>query len=96
MELCYTLSMNNNNLHIWRTWARSMYRWGVNDIVASFLEAAGPLTLLGAQIIYILHPLAVNQRFNNSLSVLADMLEKSEDTQVFINLLREESEREPA
>jgi hypothetical protein len=95
MELCYTLSMNND-LHIRRTWAQALYRWGVNDIIASLLEAAGPLTILVAQVIYIGQPLVVHGRLRNSLTVLADMLEKSEDTQAFISLLREESQHDPA
>lgn len=95
MELCYTLSMNND-LHIRRTWAQSLYRWGINDIIASLLEAAGPLTLLASQVIYISQPLIVHGRVSNSLNVLANMLEESEETQAFINLLREESQRDPA
>lgn len=95
MELCYTLSMNND-LHIRHTWAQSLYRWGINDIIASLLEAAGPLTILVAQVIYIGQPLIAYDRLSKSLTVLAEMLEKSEDTQAFIGLLREESQHDPA
>ena len=96
MELCYTFTMTENNLHIWRTWAQSLYRWGLDDMFASLLEAAGPLTLLAAQVIYIGQPLFGHDRLNMSMTSLADMLETSDNTQMFIKLLREEPQRESA
>jgi hypothetical protein len=95
MELCYTFTMNNHR-HIWHTWVDTMHKWGINDVIASFLEAAGPLTLLAAQFIYIGKPLVMRGHLNDSLAALADMLEDSQKTQAFISLLREESQREPA
>jgi hypothetical protein len=86
----------NEYRHIWQSWVDSMHRWGINDLIASLLEAAGPLTILAAQAIYIGKPLVVGQRSNNSLTALADMLESSQQTQAFISLLREESQRGPA
>jgi hypothetical protein len=85
----------NNHRHIWRTWVDSMRKWGINHVIASFLEAAGPLTLLAAQFIYIGQPLVVHERLNVSMRALAEMLENSQETHAFIRLLREESQREP-
>jgi hypothetical protein len=95
MELCYTLSMNDHQ-HIWRTWADSMRKLGINDFIAAILEAAGPLTILAAQFIYLGQPLVVHQRLYASLTAMAGMLEDTQETQAFICLLREESQREPA
>jgi hypothetical protein len=95
MELCYTLSMNDHQ-HIWQSWADSMRKLGMNDLIATFLEAAGPLTLLGAQFIYLGQPLVMHERLNISLTALAGVLENPQETRAFICLLREESQREPA
>lgn len=65
----------------------------MNDLAASLLEATGPLNFLAAQAIYIGKPLVVSQQFNNSLTALAGMLENSQQTQAFISLLREASQR---
>jgi len=85
----------NDYMHIWRTWADSMRKLGIHEFIATFLEAAGPLTMLAAQFIYLGQPL-VDERSNTSLTALAGMLEDSQETRIFIRLLREESQGEPA
>ena len=51
------------NHHIWRVWANQLHMWGVNDLVATLLEALGPLTILGAQLVYIGQPLLTGGRW---------------------------------
>ena len=77
-----------DNQHIWRVWADSLHRWGVDDLVVTFLEASGPLTVLGAQVVYVAQP-ALSGFFPAShLQALAEVLEDSTQTQAFANYLR--------
>ena len=78
-----------NDEQIWHSWAQTLHRWGLTDWAASFLEAAGPLTLIGAQLIYIGQPL-LNQAIDRErLTSLANMLENSDQTRAFASYLRE-------
>jgi hypothetical protein len=61
----------------------------MQDFVASFLEAAGPLTLLGAQVVYFSQPYFDGLDQHGHLRALADMLEDSTKTYAFIDFLRE-------
>jgi hypothetical protein len=90
LKTCYTLSMHDSK-HIWQEWARILHHWGMQDLVASLLEAFGPLNLLGAQVVYLGQPLFGHLAANNHLEALAHMLEDRADTQAFISLLREET-----
>lgn len=83
--------MESNN-HIWRIWARNLHRWGLQDITANFLDAAGPLAILGAQIVYMGQPLFNGWRSSDNLQAIAQMLEDTEQRQAFVSLLREEPE----
>jgi len=47
------------NSQIWQIWAENLNRWGVKDLTATILEALGPLSLLGAQIVYVGQPLSM-------------------------------------
>jgi hypothetical protein len=71
---------------IWQTWARTVHRWGVDHLVASFLEAAGPLTILAAQLIYIGQPFFQTNR----LGALAKLLEDPGNTRIFLDMLKAE------
>jgi hypothetical protein len=71
---------------IWQTWARTVHRWGVDHLVASFLEAAGPLTILAAQLIYIGQPFFQTDR----LGALANLLEDPGNTRIFLEMLKAE------
>ena len=79
------------NQHIWREWTITLHRWGVNDVVATFLETAGPITILGAQMVYIAQPLLRGMLSSHHLLVLAEVLEDSGKTRAFVTYLREES-----
>jgi hypothetical protein len=51
----------------------------------------GPLSLLGAQLVYLGQPLLGRVAPDDQLVALARMLENRADTEAFINLLREEA-----
>ncbi len=79
----------DRNRHIWRYWARNLQRWGVTQGVATLLEAFGPLTVIGAQLIYVSQPLLGRSLPGEQLDGLARLLEDSDTTHAFIDYLRE-------
>jgi hypothetical protein len=93
--LCYTREMNADR-RFWQVWALTLHRWGLGDWISSLLEAAGPLTLLGAQAIYVTQPLLRTFTTDENLSALARLLEEPDQTQSFALFLREGTSRESA
>jgi hypothetical protein len=81
------------NRQIWRLWADQIHRWGLSEVVASFLDAIGPLSFVGAQVLYFgqpfLRPLASEKHLDGIARLLEDPLELN----AFVTLLREESAR---
>ncbi len=75
--------------HIWRVWADKLHIWGVDDLTAALLEALGPLTILGAQVIYLGQPLLSWSASTGHLDALAHMLEDTRETRAFVDYLRE-------
>lgn len=92
-NLCYTRTMTADQ-HSWQAWADTLHRWGVRDLVADLLEAAGPLTILGAQAIYLSQPLFSPSTAEGALSALARLLENPPAAQAFVAFLRETSNGE--
>lgn len=74
---------------IWRSWASILQRWGLEQWAASILEAAGPLSVLGAQAVHLSAPLLKNILPMAQLETLARTLEDANQTQAFVNCLRE-------
>ncbi|MBA4379827.1 MAG: hypothetical protein C0393_03945 [Anaerolinea sp.] len=74
----------------WPVWADFLRRRGLENLAAWALEAAGPLTLLGAQALYIGGPLLRPAFSNAKLNALAHLLEDGEETRAFAAFLREE------
>jgi hypothetical protein len=77
--------------HIWRVWAETLHRWGMQNLVASILETVGPLTVLGAQVVYLGQPFLHSIMPAKHLQALAHLLEDSNQRQAFIAVLREEA-----
>jgi hypothetical protein len=74
----------------WPGWADFLRRHGLENLAAWALEAAGPLTVLGAQALYLGGPLlrpALSSRF---IEALAGLLEDHSEAQAFAAFLREE------
>ena len=70
----------------WSQWADSLRRLKLDGFVAWFLEAGSPLTVLGAQAVYMSQPFLGGEKTN----ALAHVLEEEEETQAFIRYLRGE------
>lgn len=81
----------DTNHHIWRVWTNTLHRWGLQNLVASFLEAAGPLTLIGAQVVYVGQPILSGILPAGHVSALASMLEDDGERMAFVACLREET-----
>jgi hypothetical protein len=81
----------DTNHHIWRVWANALNRWGLQNLVASFLEAAGPLTLIGAQAIYVGQPVLRGILPAGHLNALTSMLEDDSQREEFVFYLLEET-----
>jgi hypothetical protein len=75
--------------HIWRYWARNLQLWGVNTWAVAFLEAAGPLTILVAQMVYFSEPIFSWMMPEGKFASLARLLEDSSNRETFIDYLRE-------
>lgn len=70
----------------WPKWAESLRRLKLDGLAAWCLEAAGPLTVLGAHAVYLTQPFLGG----NKLDSLALMLEEDEESQAFARYLRGE------
>jgi hypothetical protein len=79
----------DENQHIWINWASTLQRWGIKDGVASFLETAGSLTVLFAQVLYLSQPLLSGAVSSRSLHAFAQILENPNNRREFVSFLRE-------
>ena len=70
----------------WSKWAESLRNLKLDGMVAWLLEAGAPLTILGAQALYISQPFVGGNKINS----LAQMLEQEDETQAFARYLRGE------
>ena len=77
------------NSQIWQTWAENLNHWGIRDLTAAILEALGPLSVLGAQLIYVGQPFLSPLFPEGYLDALSDLLENPQETQAFIAVLRQ-------
>ena len=77
----------------WHIWADQLDRLGISDWVASMLEAAGPMTLLGAQMVYICQPFLNRAVPQLPFDSLLGLLEEPDQAQSFAALLRKEYSR---
>lgn len=83
--------MTNQDDHtIWAAWASRLQDWGLGSFAAAMLESAGPLKLLGAQLVYIGQPTLNGLLPNEQLSALANLLENDVYSSSFVKILREE------
>lgn len=87
-ELCYTVNMDSYR-HIWRVWANKLQKWGLANWTASFIEAAGPLTLIAVQLMYISQPFFSRALPEEQWQALTEMLEDSGKARSFAAYLRE-------
>lgn len=81
------------NRQIWRLWADQIHRWGLSEVLASFLDATGPLSFVGAQVLYFGQPFLRPLASGKHLDEIARLLEDPLELNAFVTLLREESAR---
>ena len=70
----------------WSEWAKSLHRLKLDGFAAWLLEAGGPLTILGAQAVYLSQPFIGGKKLDS----LAHMLEEEKESQAFARYLRGE------
>jgi hypothetical protein len=85
-----TILIMMNNEELWKDWAGSLRRWGLQDLTASFLDVVGPLSLLGAQVVYISQPLLCGIFPARTIQALADLLEDNAQVHLFTAYLRKD------
>jgi len=78
------------NHHIWVSWEQKLHRWGIDNLVSVILEALGPMTLLGAQGIYLVKPWLDIALPDEHIDALVELLENPQATRTFIHQLKEE------
>ena len=84
IKICYTLFMQSRA--DWSDWAESLRRMKLDGLASWLLEAGAPLTLLGAQALYIGQPFLGGKQWN----AFAHMLEEEDEVQAFARFLRGE------
>lgn len=81
------MKMDRSN---WVDWAQILQRYKLQQPAAVILEAAGPLTVLLAQMVYLGQPLLGSTGPQSRWTALAQLLEDREATRSFAAYLREE------
>jgi len=69
-------------------WIDSLYKLRLQDLTATFLEALGPMNLLGAQLVYLSQPVLSPIIPKDQSLDLAKILEDPSETALFIEALR--------
>lgn len=73
----------------WSHWAETLRRFKLDGLASWLFEAGAPLTMLGAQALYISQPFLGGNRASLWVS-FAHMLEEDEEVQAFARYLRGE------
>jgi hypothetical protein len=76
---------------IWEKWANRLQSSGLGGLAATLLQAGGPLTLVGAQLVYLSQPVFNSLIPDEQLTALAALLEEPAQTEAFIGQLRKEN-----
>ena len=71
----------------WQIWLDSLHKQGVADLAAWFLDAAGPLNILGAQALYLSQPF-LPATVLPGMRALANLLEQEDEARDFTALLK--------
>jgi hypothetical protein len=76
----------------WHEWAQLLQRLAIRDLAAAWLETAGPINLLLAQILYLGQPFIQPALRGGRFQALAAMLENQQECRLFAGYLREEGQ----
>ncbi len=93
-NLCYTdIDMEMNSLSgtrlAWPAWSGFLRKYGLENFAAFLLEAAGPLSIVGAQLLHFTGPFLPKALNGNQQDALADLLEDHQEAAAFAAYLRE-------
>ena len=77
----------NTSRAYWPIWMNVLRKQGLAELAAWALEVAGPLNILGAQMLYIGQPFLPSPK-DQGLRALADLLEHEDEAGAFIALLK--------
>lgn len=69
-------------------WIKTLYKMRLHHLIATFLEALGPINLLGAQLVYLSQPVLSPFISNEQSQDFARILEDPSETAMFIKALR--------
>lgn len=72
----------------WGDLIETLHKWRLHRITAAFIEALGPLSVVGAQVMYLGQPILSTFISSRTASDLAGILEDPETTQLFVQSLR--------
>lgn len=78
--------MDSTHAH-WPGWIDSLRRWKLEALALWLLEAAAPLRILTAQMLYVAQPLVWPQA-GQQLDALARLLEEDDETRAFAARLK--------
>ena len=87
LKICYYLFMQSRPE--WPHWAATLHRLKLDGLASWLLEAGAPLTVLGAQALYVSQPFLGGKR-EGSWNSFARMLEEDEEAQACARYLRGE------
>ena len=68
-------------------WIQALYKLRLQNLAAAFLEALGPVNLLGAQLIYLSQPILSPFVSREVSQDFAKILEDPSETELFIKAL---------
>jgi hypothetical protein len=69
---------------IWQLWANSLQRWGMAESTALLLDLLGPVSTLGAQLIFLSQPFFSNP----STRAASRLLENPDHVCAFVGFLK--------
>jgi hypothetical protein len=75
---------------LWEKWALSLHRWGLDRMVVFLLEAGSPITVLAAQVVYLIQPFFRPSSSENQISAFINLFEDQQAGRNFAAYLREE------
>ena len=69
-------------------WIKTLHKLRLHNLTATFLEASGPINLLGAQLVYLTQPVLSPFVSVEQSRDFAKILEDPSETAIFIQALR--------
>ena len=73
----------------WSSMASMLRKYGLDGTVAWLLDALGPLTVLGAQLLHFGEPFLRSARSSANLDEIVNLLEEPDESRAFAAFLRE-------